>query len=255
MHRNLLLALTITVVSASAASAQIVPGKLGQESGTVNAAIESGAAKSTKVAAEHTVDSVGKHKQAAAPVIANESQDSAPDKHVSAPTKIVSESTASVANPEPVAAWADYKSQKNEISGGDQFADTAIVFNEEMFQSPAGNTGVASQMTNVTPSAMVEDKTASTSVPGVNTSGTVRVEGLQNAECLFNVLANGFIALGIAWAGPSLMTAFMRVGASEQGALKHVIHVLLGMVGLVAMPAVINWLVASGRDAGIFLGM
>ncbi len=51
------------------------------------------------------------------------------------------------------------------------------------------------------------------------------------------------------------MASFMRVGASEQGALKHVIQVLLGMVGLIAMPAVINWLVASGRDAGIFLGL
>ncbi|MBY0551012.1 MAG: hypothetical protein K2W95_27285 [Candidatus Obscuribacterales bacterium] len=243
MHRNLLLALTITMVSAGSASAQIVPGKLGHNSGTGNAAIESATVKDKQ----------------AVPAVEKKSQESAPDKEVSVLTKApVPEIAAAAANPEPVAAWSDHKVQKHEISGADQFADTVIVFNEEMFQSPPGtaNAGAAPKTANVAPSAMVEEKNAaSTSVPGVNTSGTVRVEGLQNAECLFNVLANGFIALGIAWAGPSLMTAFIRLGASEQGALKHVIHVLLGMIGLVAMPAVINWLVASGRDAGIFHGM
>ena len=242
MHRNLLLAVTITMVSATPTLAQIVPGKLAHESVTVYAAI--GPQKTSTPATRTTENS---------PL-------ATPDKEkasvVAHPVSAVV--AAPDGNPEPTSPLT-HKSSKHDINGGEQSADTdpGIVLNKEMLQTPEPAAGAASAPTlvNAAPSAMVEEKPTSTSVPGINTSGTVRVQGLENAEGLFNVMANGLIVLGIAWAGPSLMTAWFRVGASEQGAFKHVIHVLLGMLGLIAMPAIINWLVASGRDAGIFTGM
>lgn len=104
----------------------------------------------------------------------------------------------------------------------------------------------------VTPSPMVPN---ATSVPSVITTGdTVRQPGLQNAEALTNIIGNGVIILGISWAGPSLIAAFMRMSAGESDGLKCVLHVVCALVGLMAIPGVVNWLVAAGRDAGVFVG-
>lgn len=136
----------------------------------------------------------------------------------------------------------------------EQAGDTSIIINTEHLGESADNQTRTKSAPLLSPAPMLEDQTT-VEVPGVKTSGTVRQQGLQNAECLLNVVANGIIVLGIAWAGPSLMVAFFRLGASDNGALKGVMHVILALLGLIAMPAVINWLVASGRDAGIFTGM
>lgn len=242
MYRTLLLSLTFTICVTQAAEAQIVPGKVGgAESAAVSSPIaEATPAKSVSSSASDSSSETVAAATVSSEPVATQAQTKPETDQSSSPWKDGGKSQSSVA------------AAKEPIEFDDPFA-TDVKVDTSKFQSAPE---VASASSNgAVPSAMVSEKPQTTSVPGINTSGTVRVENLQNAEALFNVLANGLIALGIAWAGPSLMMSFFRLGASEQGAMKHVMHVILGLLGLIAMPAVINWLVASGRDAGIFLGL
>lgn len=91
-----------------------------------------------------------------------------------------------------------------------------------------------------------------TIIMGVNTAGTVRVNNLANLEALLNIIANGMEILAIAWGGPTLIMGFMCMAAGEQNAMKRVIFGASGVVGGLATPGVINWLVASARDANLF---
>ncbi len=91
-----------------------------------------------------------------------------------------------------------------------------------------------------------------TVIPGISTAGTVRVNNLANLEALTNIIANGMIILGIAWGGPSIIMGFYHMAAGTQDALKRVIWGMCGVTGGMATPGAINWLVASGRDAGLF---
>lgn len=91
-----------------------------------------------------------------------------------------------------------------------------------------------------------------TVVPGINSAGTVRVNNLANLEALTNIIANGMIVLGIAWGGPTIIMGFMSMSAGQQDALKRIIWGICSVTGGMACPGVINWLVASGRDAGLF---
>lgn len=91
-----------------------------------------------------------------------------------------------------------------------------------------------------------------TVIPGVSSAGTVRVNNLANLEALTNIIANGMIILGIAWGGPSIIMGFYHMSAGTQDALKRVVWGLCGVTGGMASPGAINWLVASGRDAGLF---
>lgn len=91
-----------------------------------------------------------------------------------------------------------------------------------------------------------------TVIPGVDSAGTVRVNNLANLEALTNIIANGMIILGIAWGGPTIIMGFYHMSAGTQDGLKRVIWGLCGVTGGMATPGAINWLVASGRDAGVF---
>jgi len=91
-----------------------------------------------------------------------------------------------------------------------------------------------------------------TVISGINTAGTVRVNNLANLEALLNIIANGMEILGIAWGGPTIISGFMCMAARTSGALKRVLFGAAGTVGGLATPGVINWLVASSRDANLF---
>ncbi len=91
-----------------------------------------------------------------------------------------------------------------------------------------------------------------TFITGVNTAGTVRVNNLSNLEALLNILANGMEILGIAWGGPTLIYGFMKMAAGTKDAVKGIIHGCCGVTGGLATPGLINWLVASARDANLF---
>jgi len=90
-----------------------------------------------------------------------------------------------------------------------------------------------------------------TVVQGTNTAGTVRVNNLANLEALLNIIANGMEILGIAWGGPTMIMGFMDM-ASGAHAIKKVLFGAAGVTGGLATPGVINWLVASARDANLF---
>jgi hypothetical protein len=91
-----------------------------------------------------------------------------------------------------------------------------------------------------------------TYVTGLNTAGTVRVNNLANLEALLNIIANGMEILGIAWGGPTMIMGFMHMAAGTQDAMKRVLSGAAGVTGGLATPGVINWLVASARDANLF---
>ena len=86
----------------------------------------------------------------------------------------------------------------------------------------------------------------------INTAGKVRVNNLANIEALLNIIANGLEILGIAWGGPSMMLGFMHVAAGTKDASRKVLFGGCGVVGGLAVPGIINWLVASARDANLF---
>lgn len=94
--------------------------------------------------------------------------------------------------------------------------------------------------------------TDATYVTGLNTSGTVRVNNLANVEALLNIIANGLEILGIAWGGPTMLLGFMRLAAGTQDAMKRVLFGASGVTGAMATPGLINWCVASARDANLF---
>ena len=91
-----------------------------------------------------------------------------------------------------------------------------------------------------------------TSIVGVNTAGTVRVNNLANLEALLNIIANGMEILGIAWGGPTMIMGFMHMAAGTHDAMKRVLFGAAGVTGGLATPGAINWLVASARDANLF---
>jgi hypothetical protein len=91
-----------------------------------------------------------------------------------------------------------------------------------------------------------------TVVQGVNTAGTVRVNNLANLEALLNIIANGMEILGIAWGGPTMIMGFMHLAAGTNDAKKKVLYGACGVTGGLATPGIINWLVASARDAALF---
>jgi len=91
-----------------------------------------------------------------------------------------------------------------------------------------------------------------TSIIGVNTAGTVRVNNLANLEALLNIIANGMEILGIAWGGPTMIMGFMHMAAGTHDAMKRVLFGCAGVTGGLATPGCINWLVASCRDANLF---
>src|SRR5687768_6678702 len=101
-----------------------------------------------------------------------------------------------------------------------------------------------------------------TVVQGVNTAGTVRVNNLANLEAMmatdevFGALAS---AEATATCSNNLkQMTLASIGFSEQPMPQTREHVLLARqvgvpaTGGLATPGVINWLVASARDANLF---
>lgn len=97
-----------------------------------------------------------------------------------------------------------------------------------------------------------------TVIMGVNTAGTVRVNNLANLEALLNIIANlGEIVCllgGIAIAIQGFMSkSVLKIGEDiELGpGGKVLLGILIATIG-VSVPGIINWFVASARDANLF---
>ena len=146
-------------------------------------------------------------------------------------------------------------------SFGDAFSSQGAMGNAEGLNNTYYNTGTGTEQlqggnapllqgaTNGTIGPQGQD---ATSIMGVNTAGTVRVNNLANLEALLNIIANGMEILGIAWGGPTMIMGFMHMAAGTQQAMKKVLFGAAGVTGGLATPGCINWLVASARDANLF---
>lgn len=96
-----------------------------------------------------------------------------------------------------------------------------------------------------------------TVIMGVNTAGTVRVNNLANLEALLNIIAN-LVQLSGLFAGGllSLHGFFLRgrvaiMGVEVSRFARITIGIGIVILGL-ATPGLINWFVASARDANLF---
>lgn len=139
----------------------------------------------------------------------------------------------------------------------DPFADN----HGQFASSHEGNTGtqtmqfldgVAPTLQGATNGTIGPQGRDATYITGINTAGTVRVNNLANLEALLNIIANGMEILGVAWGGPTLIYGFMHMAAGTKDSLKNIIHGCCGITGGLATPGLINWLVASARDANLF---
>jgi|JI8StandDraft_1071087.scaffolds.fasta_scaffold13493_3 hypothetical protein len=98
-----------------------------------------------------------------------------------------------------------------------------------------------------------------TVVYGVNTAGTVRVNNLANLEALLNIIANCTEAIMLIGGIVSMIKGFLLKGSSVKLFQKLEVSrssLILGgviciMIGL-AFPGMLNFLVASARDAALF---
>ncbi len=141
-----------------------------------------------------------------------------------------------------------FSSQANmgEVAGGNN------TYNNTGAQSEQIQNGTAPILQGATNGTIGPQGGDATSIMGVNTAGTVRVNNLANLEALLNIIANGMEILGIAWGGPTMIMGFMHMAAGSQDAMKKVLFGAAGVTGGLATPGCINWLVASARDANLF---
>lgn len=99
-----------------------------------------------------------------------------------------------------------------------------------------------------------------TVITGINTAGTVRVNNLANLEALLNVIANGAQIFGILIGGflvvsnlvrKTGMTMLFGIPVSMSRPAAIALGATLFFIGL-AFPGLINYMVASARDANLF---
>ncbi|HEY9676924.1 MAG TPA: hypothetical protein V6C76_02895 [Drouetiella sp.] len=96
-------------------------------------------------------------------------------------------------------------------------------------------------------------------VTGVNTAGTVRVNNLANLEALLNIFSNASEVILVLYGIGILLTLLMnKQNAGRWFGLAHMSTPAIIALGAVAIliglsiPGVVNWFVASGRDANLF---
>ncbi len=103
-----------------------------------------------------------------------------------------------------------------------------------------------------------EDQTV---ITGINTAGTVRVNNLANLEALLNLLANGMELLGLGYGLVQIVCAVLKRPLKgnclglfhyEYGPVSRFLIGFGCILGGLATPGMISWLIASARDANLF---
>ena len=140
---------------------------------------------------------------------------------------------------------------------GPQAREAAHPFNnsEESFNPNAG----APSLQGATNGSVGPQGADATFVTGVNTAGTVRVNNLANLEAMLNMFANMFELLAVIGGLTLVALSFVnKTGAEKWFGMKGAsvpvmiaVGAVMVMVGLM-MPGVLNWFVASARDANLF---
>lgn len=97
-----------------------------------------------------------------------------------------------------------------------------------------------------------------TYITGVNTAGTVRVNNMANLEAMLNIMANGLEILGLVFGAAYVIKAIFAIanGTPKEGdGMSHSQRLAFGLLSVVAglaVPGMVNYLVASARDANLF---
>lgn len=134
-----------------------------------------------------------------------------------------------------------------------QTPEVANALTEEALQAPV--------LQGATNGSVGPQGTDATVISGVNTAGTVRVNNLANLEALLNIIAN-LSEIGFALAGVLLILHGIARGGEvmvevmgqefEFGSGKRItVGAALILIGL-TIPGLINFFVASARDANLF---
>ncbi|MCW5823021.1 MAG: hypothetical protein KIT34_09480 [Cyanobacteria bacterium TGS_CYA1] len=95
---------------------------------------------------------------------------------------------------------------------------------------------------------------------GVNTAGTVRVNNLANLEALLNVFSLSIEAIAILWGSITIASCHARFKSTNIdkfwfGSMSKMARINCGIIVILAgmsMPGLVNFLVASARDANLF---
>ncbi len=97
-----------------------------------------------------------------------------------------------------------------------------------------------------------------TYITGINTAGTVRVNNMANLEAMLSIFANGFEILGVLYGGALAVKAIFALAQGspqERDGYTHPQRLAFGalcIIGGLAVPGLVNWFVASARDANLF---
>jgi DNA-binding transcriptional regulator YdaS (Cro superfamily) len=138
-----------------------------------------------------------------------------------------------------------YALRSNEMSGNSIFvqsADQFVATNQPQLQGVSNGT-IGPQGSDVT------------YVTGVNTAGTVRVNNLANLEAMLNILANLGEVAGILVGGWLIGCTFITQVSWFNVKITRTRAIVYGVIFVVAglaFPGIINWFVASSRDANLF---
>ena len=116
------------------------------------------------------------------------------------------------------------------------------------FNSPAQETNANAPALQAATNGTVGPQGAdATYITGIDTAGTIRVNNLANIEALLNIVANLIEMAGISFGGFIIVDG-CRKGFNVNKLVYGIAAILLGL----ATPGVINWLVASARDANLY---
>ena len=133
-------------------------------------------------------------------------------------------------------------------------------------EAPKSKTTVSANTTNATDlsAPMLQGAVNGTVSPqggdatviyGINTAGTVRVNNLANLEAVINIFANGSELLGVLLGGFNMIMGALGKSAGFPFPMGRRARFIFGTALLVvgiAVPGMLNWMVASARDANLF---
>ena len=143
----------------------------------------------------------------------------------------------------------------------DEGEDSAAINTNDENTPAVARAGGSQSLKGATNGTIAPQGADATYVTGVNTAGTVRVNNLANLEALLNIIAN-LAEIGCALLGaaitlhglsrrePVLVDMIGREFELSAGN-RMAIGIVLILAGL-AVPGLINWFVASARDANLF---
>jgi hypothetical protein len=152
-------------------------------------------------------------------------------------------------------------SESSQESNESQSSEVQATETGDAFLVSASDAHNAQQLQGATNGTIGPQGDDATVIMGVNTAGTVRVNNLANLEALLNIFANLGEIVGLLAGALLVLHGFARAENLEFELLGHEIVIgpgkrmalgaLIITCGL-AVPGLINWFVASARDANLF---